>query len=93
MAAYQVGEPVQGGTRQRQPSGVANPGLRSEDFRWLDSPAGTLLFERGNGLLCAINLTDQPMPPPEATSPLIASAPLTKDGLLPPDSTALLYRD
>ncbi|WP_443063930.1 alpha-amylase family glycosyl hydrolase [Streptomyces sp. NBC_00659] len=60
-----------------------NPGLCGEDFRWLDSPAGTLLFERGNGLPCAVNLTDQPTPLPAATSPLIASGPLTKDGLLP----------
>ncbi|WP_371580461.1 alpha-amylase family glycosyl hydrolase [Streptomyces sp. NBC_01314] len=70
-----------------------NPGLRSEDFHWLDSPPGTLLFERGNGLLCAVNLTDQPTPLPAATSPLIASAPLDKAGLLPPDTTALLHRD
>lgn len=38
-----------------------NPGLHGEDFHWLDSPAGTLLFERGNGVLCAVNLSDQPM--------------------------------
>uniref|UniRef100_UPI00398B9C6D DUF3459 domain-containing protein n=1 Tax=Streptomyces gramineus TaxID=910542 RepID=UPI00398B9C6D len=69
-----------------------NPGLRGKDFRWLDSPAGTLLFERGNGLLCAVNLTDQPTPLPAATSPLIASGPLTKDGLLPPDAAVLLHR-
>jgi alpha-glucosidase len=27
---------------------------------------GTLLSERGNGLLCAVNLSDQPMPLPDA---------------------------
>jgi alpha-glucosidase len=70
-----------------------NPGLRGEEFRWLDSPAGTLLFERGNGLLCAVNLTDQPIPLPAATSPLLASGPLTKAGMLPPDATVLLHRD
>ncbi|MDX3666580.1 glycoside hydrolase family 13 protein [Streptomyces europaeiscabiei] len=70
-----------------------NPDLRGEDFHWLDSPPGTLLFERGNGLLCAVNLTDRPIPLPAATSPLIASAPLTKAGMLPPDTTALLHRD
>ncbi|MFF6786996.1 alpha-amylase family glycosyl hydrolase [Streptomyces sp. NPDC012510] len=70
-----------------------NPGLRGEEFRWLNSPASTLLFERGNGLLCAVNLTDQPTPLPDASSPLIASAPLTKDGLLLPDTTVLLHRD
>ncbi|MFD8725295.1 alpha-amylase family glycosyl hydrolase [Streptomyces sp. NPDC059629] len=70
-----------------------NPHLRGEEFRWLDSPPGTLLFERGNGLLCAVNLTDQPIPLPEASSPLIASAPLGKASLLPPDATVLLHRD
>jgi alpha-glucosidase len=69
------------------------PALRGEEFRWLDSPPGTLLFERGTGLLCAVNLTDQPVPLPEATSPLIASAPLDKAGLLPSDATVLLHRD
>ncbi|MBW8792101.1 MAG: glycoside hydrolase family 13 protein [Streptomyces sp.] len=68
-------------------------GLRSEDFRWLDSPASTLLFERGNGLLCALNLSDQPIPLPDASSLLVASAPLTKDGLLPPNTTVLLHQD
>ncbi|WP_319057954.1 DUF3459 domain-containing protein, partial [Streptomyces europaeiscabiei] len=43
-----------------------NPDLRGEDFRRLDSPPGTLLFERGNGLLCAVNLTDRPIPLPAA---------------------------
>ncbi|WP_342786981.1 hypothetical protein [Streptomyces tailanensis] len=30
-----------------------HPNLRGEKFRWLDSPPGTLLFERGTGLLYA----------------------------------------
>ncbi|MFI8074004.1 glycoside hydrolase family 13 protein [Streptomyces sp. NPDC086033] len=70
-----------------------NPGLRGEEFRWLDSPPGTLLFERGTGLLCAVNLSDQPIPLPDASSPLIASGPLGKDGVLPPDTTVLLHWD
>ncbi|HSX97080.1 MAG TPA: alpha-glucosidase, partial [Streptomyces sp.] len=62
-------------------------------FRWLDSPAGTLLFERGNGLLCAVNLSDQLILFPDNTSPLLASGPLDRAGLLPPDTTVLLHRD
>ncbi|MEU3612392.1 hypothetical protein ABZ725_08725 [Streptomyces sp. NPDC006872] len=58
-----------------------------------NSPAGTLLFERGNGLLCAINLTDHPIPLPDAGSPLLASGPVTEDGLLPLDTTVLLHLD
>ena len=70
-----------------------HPGLRGEEFRWLNSPAGTLLFERGNGLLCAINLSDRPIPFPDAGGPLLASGPLGKDGTLPPDTTVLLHLD
>lgn len=70
-----------------------SPHLRSEEFRWLDSPPGTLLFERGNGLLCAVNLSDHPTPLPDTGSPLLTSGPLSKDGLLPPDTTVLLHRD
>ncbi|MEU0247341.1 DUF3459 domain-containing protein [Streptomyces sp. NPDC006235] len=46
-----------------------HPSLRGEEFRWLDGPADTLLFERGNGLLCAVNLSDQPIPLPDACGP------------------------
>ncbi|HEY5834010.1 glycoside hydrolase family 13 protein [Streptomyces sp.] len=70
-----------------------HPGLRGEEFRWLDSPDGTLLFERGNGLLCAVNLSDQPVPLPDTCSPLLTSGPLSKNGLIPPDTTVLLQRD
>ncbi|OAH09507.1 glycoside hydrolase family 13 protein [Streptomyces jeddahensis] len=69
------------------------PGLAGEEFRWLDSPDGTLVFERGNGLLCAVNLSDQPIPLPDAYRPLLTSRPLHNDGLLPPDTTVWLHRD
>ncbi|MCD9878794.1 glycoside hydrolase family 13 protein [Streptomyces guryensis] len=66
------------------------PALSGEDFRWLDSPDGTLLFERGHGLLCAVNLSHRPMALPEAHDLLLASGPLDQDGLLPPDTTVWL---
>ncbi|XUL93927.1 glycoside hydrolase family 13 protein [Streptomyces galilaeus] len=66
------------------------PALGGEDFRWLDSPDGTLLFERGHGLLCAVNLSHRPMALPEAHDQLLASGPLDHDGLLPPDTTVWL---
>jgi alpha-glucosidase len=69
-----------------------DPGLRGEEFHWLDSPDGTLLFERGPGLLCAVNLSARPLPLPDARDPLLASGPLDSDGLLPPDTTAWLQR-
>ncbi|MBA4860871.1 glycoside hydrolase family 13 protein [Streptomyces sp. PSKA54] len=70
-----------------------NAGLSGEEFRWLDSPDGTLLFGRGNGLLCAVNLSDEPVPLPGACSPLLVSEPLDDNGLLPPDTTIWLYED
>ncbi|WP_333735862.1 DUF3459 domain-containing protein [Streptomyces sp. IBSBF 2806] len=66
------------------------PALGGEDFRWLDSPDGTLLFERGHGLLCAVNLSHRPMALPEARYMLLASGLLDHDGLLPPDTTVSL---
>jgi alpha-glucosidase len=67
------------------------PDLTSGDFCWLDSPNGTLVFERGAGLLCAVNLSDQPLPLPEACKALLSSGPLD-DRLLPPDTAVWLQR-
>jgi alpha-glucosidase len=69
------------------------PALSSEQLRWLDSPDGTLLFERGDGVLCMTNLSHQPVPLPGARSLLLASGPLDRDGLLPADTTVWLRRD
>ncbi|WP_443047070.1 glycoside hydrolase family 13 protein [Streptomyces sp. NBC_00267] len=69
-----------------------HPGLRGEDFRWLDSPDGTLLFERGDGVSCAVNLSEQPLPLPEACTVLLASGPLDS-GLLPADTAVWLQQD
>jgi len=68
------------------------PGLSGEEFRWLDSPHGTLLFERGNGLVCQVNLSTQPIPLPDACAPLLTSGPLGGDGLLPPDTSVWLQK-
>ncbi|MEU6512343.1 glycoside hydrolase family 13 protein [Streptomyces sp. NPDC046942] len=70
-----------------------NPGMSGEEFRWLASPDGTLLFERGNGLLCAVNLSPQPIPLPNDCGPLLASGPLGNNGMLPPDTAVWLGRD
>jgi alpha-glucosidase len=65
------------------------PDLTGEAFQWLDSPDGTLLFERGSGLLCAVNLSGRPVPLPEGCRVLLASGPLA-DGRLLPDTTVWL---
>ncbi|HEX7084362.1 MAG TPA: alpha-amylase family glycosyl hydrolase [Gaiellaceae bacterium] len=48
-------------------------------FRWLESPAGTLAFARGD-VACAVNVSGEPMPLPDG-EPILASEHL--DGPLP----------
>jgi alpha-glucosidase len=53
-------------------------------FAWLDSPGGTLVFQRA-GLVCAVNVDGEPLPIPGGTL-LLASEPL--EGLLPAGAAA-----
>jgi len=69
--------------------------LGDGELRWLDQPGDeVLVFERPGragdpGVLCAVNLGSVAVPVAAATGPpLIASGPLTPDGLLPPDTAA-----
>jgi alpha-glucosidase len=45
-------------------------------LRWLDSPAGTLVFARDGGFVCAANLGDRPVTLPRPGELLLASEPL-----------------
>ena len=64
-------------------------GFRSDTLRWLDAPDGVLLFERGPGLLCAVNLSRAPFDVPSGGEVLLASADL-ENGQLAADSAAWL---
>ena len=66
-----------------------HPGFRGDSFRWLSSPAGTFLFARGAGLVCAVNLSVGAMPLPADATVLLASAPV-RDGALDPGTAAWL---
>jgi alpha-glucosidase len=68
------------------------PAFTRKAFAWLDSPDGTLVFDRGAGLLCAVNLSGQSLQLPDACRVLLASGPVD-DGLLPPDTAIWLQRD
>ncbi|MFI7643199.1 glycoside hydrolase family 13 protein [Nonomuraea sp. NPDC049400] len=70
----------------------AVPAFTGEAFSWLDSPQGTLVFERGAGLLCVVNLSDLPLPLPDACQVLLASGPVD-DRILPTDTAVWLQRD
>jgi alpha-glucosidase len=55
---------------------------------WCPSPSGVLDFYRGDGVRCVANLSGEPAALPSGASVLLASGPLTEDGLLPADTTA-----
>jgi alpha-glucosidase len=63
------------------------PQLLDARLRWLDSPHDVLAFARGDGLVCAVNFGDDPVPAPSAGAPLLASGPCS-EGLLPGNTAA-----
>jgi alpha-glucosidase len=68
-----------------------HPGLASDAFRWLPGPDGTLLFERGFGLRCAVNLSARAIDLPPDARVVLASTRI--DGFtLPPDGAAWFER-
>ncbi|GCD96734.1 glycoside hydrolase family 13 protein [Embleya hyalina] len=60
------------------------------ELRWLPSPEGTLVFRRGAGPVCAVNLGGEPVRLPEYGPVLLASGELLGAGVLPGD-TAVWY--
>lgn len=64
-----------------------HPGFATGELRWLPSPDGTLVFERGLGLRCAVNLAAEPLTLPAGRTSLLASLPLVDDRL-PVDAAA-----
>ena len=90
-AAAQAHDPLstltlyRGALRLRRTHG----GFGGETFRWLPSAPGTLLFARGGGLQCAVNLSGAVMSLPESCSVLLATFPI-RGGALTPDAAAWL---
>ncbi|MEW5990569.1 MAG: alpha-amylase family glycosyl hydrolase [Chloroflexota bacterium] len=64
-----------------------HPGFATDSFRWLPSPQGTLLFERGAGLVCAVNLSPRSTVLPPGARPCLTSDDLDA-GTVPPDAAA-----
>ncbi|MFF8387178.1 glycoside hydrolase family 13 protein [Streptomyces kanasensis] len=62
------------------------PQLGEGPLRWLEAPPGVLAFERGEGLVCAVNFGTAPVPAPAAGLPLLSSGPCPPGTL--PGSTA-----
>ncbi|WP_258314416.1 glycoside hydrolase family 13 protein [Streptomyces sp. Act143] len=68
------------------------PHLGEGSLRWLETPPGVLAFERGDGLVCAVNFGTEPVPAPVAGTPLLASGP-TPPGVLPGSTAAWWIND
>ncbi|WP_456846277.1 glycoside hydrolase family 13 protein [Cellulomonas sp. P5_C6] len=66
----------------------AEPALGDGPMTWIDSAHDVLAFARG-GLVCVVNLGDEPAALPAHTDVLLTSAPLVA-GLLPRDTAAWL---
>ncbi|WP_236238903.1 glycoside hydrolase family 13 protein [Streptomyces sp. CC228A] len=62
------------------------PQLGEGPLRWLEAPPDVLAFERGDGLVCAVNFGTAPVPAPVPGSPLLASGPCPPGAL--PGATA-----
>lgn len=72
----------------------SHPGFTADGggarVEWYGAPAGCLAFRRsGTTMVCALNTSAAavPLPPGDV---LLASGPLTDDGMLPPDTAAWL---
>jgi alpha-glucosidase len=67
------------------------PELGDGPFAWLQSPPGTLAFARGDGLVCTVNLTGEPVELPRPGGLLLSSVPIDEGSgtiRLPADSAA-----
>uniref|UniRef100_UPI001178542B alpha-amylase family glycosyl hydrolase n=1 Tax=Allokutzneria sp. NRRL B-24872 TaxID=1137961 RepID=UPI001178542B len=67
-----------------------HPGFAGQDIEWYGAPEGCFAFRRkSGGLICALNTSPVavPLPPGEV---VLASADLTSDGELPPNTAAWL---
>lgn len=67
-----------------------HPALGDGELSWLPAPAGTLAFAREPGFACIVNLSPGEVSIPAGAGLLLASAPLTGDGHVPPDTTVWL---
>ncbi|MEU8575141.1 glycoside hydrolase family 13 protein [Streptomyces asoensis] len=59
-------------------------------LEWLPVPDGVLAFRRAPGLVCVVNLADEPAVLPEHDHVLLASGPLDTAGRLPRDTAVWL---
>ncbi|MFE4654917.1 glycoside hydrolase family 13 protein [Streptomyces sp. NPDC056707] len=68
------------------------PQLGEGTLRWLDAPPSVLAFVRGDGLVCAVNFGEEPVPAPVPGPPLLSST-SCPSGLLPGNTAAWWAHD
>lgn len=71
--------------------------LHDTAFAWLDSPDGVLVFARGDGFACVVNMSPAGSGVVAAMVAdgwrvVLASGPITDDGVLPPETAMWLRR-
>ena len=70
----------------------AQPALGDGALEWLDTPDGALALARDPGFICVVNLSGDPVAPPEGAEVLLSSGVLTDDGRVPQDTAAWFAR-
>ncbi|MFG2194707.1 glycoside hydrolase family 13 protein [Streptomyces sp. NPDC048639] len=70
----------------------ALPQLGEGPLRWMETEPGVLAFERGDGLVCAVNFGLDPVPAPVAGTPLLSSGDCPP-GILPGSTAAWWISD
>ena len=64
------------------------PALGDGSLEWLGAPDGVLSFAREPGFVYIVNMSGDPVAPPEGAAALLASGELTGDGRVPADTAA-----
>ena len=59
-------------------------------LEWLDSPPDTLMFRRGQGSACAVNLGSEPVPLPRGYRRVVCASGRLDGEFLPSDTAAWL---
>ncbi|UYQ64897.1 glycoside hydrolase family 13 protein [Streptomyces peucetius] len=66
------------------------PGFGDGPLHWLPAGPGVLSFARADGLVCMVNLADEPAGVPAGAGVLLTSGPLDDEGRLPRDTAVWL---
>lgn len=69
--------------RQALPIRREQPALGDGTRMWLETPAGALAFRLDPRFACVVNISADPVAPPQGAKLLLSSGPLTSEGRVP----------